>query len=125
MKNKIAIEKICIHCGNRFIAKTTVTKFCSQKCAARAYKIRKREEKIAQVKKEQILVEIPKEQSFRNKEFLTIAEACSLLSTSRMTIYRQIKKGRINALKLGRRTIIRKADIEKLFDLQLYHSTIK
>ena len=35
-----------------FVAKTTVTKFCSTNCGRKAYKKRKRDEKIDQVKEE-------------------------------------------------------------------------
>ena len=46
MSSNIRISKICQHCGQEFVAKTTVTKFCSDNCAKRNYKKRKREEKI-------------------------------------------------------------------------------
>lgn len=115
MSSKIEITKVCQECGNEFIAKTTVTKFCSQPCAARNYKERKKSEKLNQVK-------FPPGQKIeynasqlREKEFLSITDTCQLLGASRMTIYRQIKNGNIKAVKLGRRTIIRKSEIEKLF----------
>lgn len=115
MSSKIEITKVCQHCGNEFIAKTTVTKFCSHTCANRNYKQRKKTEKLNQVK-------TPTEQrtdynftQLNEKEFLSIADTCQLLGASRMTIYRQIKNGNIKAVKLGRRTIIKKSEIEKLF----------
>ncbi|MDG1433269.1 MAG: hypothetical protein P8Q41_04635, partial [Saprospiraceae bacterium] len=46
MASSIRINKICQHCGNEFIAKTTVTKYCGDNCAKRAYKARKKAEKI-------------------------------------------------------------------------------
>jgi excisionase family DNA binding protein len=116
MSSKIEISKVCQQCGKEFTAKTTVTKFCSHTCADRNYKQRKKAQKIDQVK-------TPVQQKtdynlsqLSGKEFLNIAETCQLLGASRMTIYRQIKSGNIPALKLGRRTIIRKSDIEKLFE---------
>lgn len=115
MSSKIEITKVCQQCGNEFIAKTTVTKFCSHPCASKNYKQRKKSEKLNQVKS-------PTEQKtefnfsqLNEKEFLSIADTCQLLGASRMTIYRQIKNGNINACKLGRRTIIKKSEIEKLF----------
>jgi len=45
MSSNIEIERICQHCDKDFIAKTTVTKYCSDDCAKRAYKARKRAEK--------------------------------------------------------------------------------
>lgn len=115
MSSKIQITKVCQHCGNEFIAKTTVTKFCGHTCASRNYKERKKAEKLNKVK-------TPTEQKtdynfsqLNEKEYLSIADTCQLLGASRMTIYRQIKNGKIKAIKLGRRTIIKKSEIEKLF----------
>ena len=46
MSSNISIQKVCEYCGNDFIAKTTVTRCCSDDCAKKAYKARKRAEKI-------------------------------------------------------------------------------
>ncbi|MFL0131990.1 hypothetical protein [Tenacibaculum maritimum] len=46
MSSNIRIEKKCFFCGTTFIARTTVTKHCSNSCAKKAYKARKRKEKI-------------------------------------------------------------------------------
>jgi len=46
MSSNIRIEKTCLYCAEFFIAKTTVTKYCSDNCAKRAYKKRKRQEKL-------------------------------------------------------------------------------
>lgn len=115
MSSNIQIPKICQHCGNSFIARTTVTKFCSQKCASRNYKKRKRDEKIKQVAPVSVQrLEFQQEQ-LNQKDYLSIDETCKLLGTSRMTIYRQIKNGNIKAGKIGRRTIIKRTEIDKLF----------
>lgn len=115
MSSNIEITKVCQHCGKGFIAKTTVTKFCGHTCASRNYKERKKAEKLKQVKTP---TEQKNEYNFsqlNEKEYLSIADTCQLLGASRMTIYRQIKSGNIKAVKLGRRTIIKKSEIEKLF----------
>lgn len=115
MSSNIRISKICQHCGKEFVAKTTVTKFCGDMCAKRNYKKRKREEKVQKVnslEKQQMDFNHSK---VEEKEFLSIEETCSLLGASRMTIYRQIKKGTIKIAKLGRRTIIKRSEIDKLF----------
>ena len=117
MSSNIRLPKICQHCGNEFIAKTTKTQYCSDNCAKRAYKARKKKAKLQNVKSiEKQRIEYFS-QSIKDKEFLSIKETCTLLGASRMTIYRQIKSGNINAIKLGRRTIIKRADINKLFQL--------
>ena len=115
MSSNIRIAKVCQHCGKDFVAKTTVTKFCGDLCAKRNYKKRKREEKVQKVnslEKQQMNFNHTK---VEEKEFLSIEETCTLLGASRMTIYRQIKKGTIKAAKLGRRTIIKRSEIDKLF----------
>jgi hypothetical protein len=48
MSSNIRVQKICKHCNKLFEAKTTVTKFCSNACSKKAYKAKKRNEKIAQ-----------------------------------------------------------------------------
>jgi excisionase family DNA binding protein len=52
MSSNLRIKKICQFCYSEFIAKTTKTKYCSLRCAQRAYKQRVRDEKIKQNKLE-------------------------------------------------------------------------
>ena len=115
MSSNIRVPKICQQCGTEFIAKTTVTQFCGDNCAKRAYKKRVREAKIQEV----IPTPIKKldfiQNQVKEKDFLSIAETCKLLGASRMTLYRQIKNGNIQASKIGRRTIIKRSAIDKLF----------
>lgn len=115
MSSNIRIQKICLYCNAEFTAKTTVTKYCSDICAKKAYKARKRNEKIAQVKSVDQQNFNLRVNDIKEKEFLSINETCSLLGASRMTIYRQIKAGHLKATKLGRRTIIKRSHIEELF----------
>ena len=115
MSSNIRIEKVCQYCGADFIARTTQTQYCTQKCASRAYKARKRKEKIQNVKPVDQQKANYHQSTVEKKEYLSIAETCSLLGASRMTIYRQIKRGTIPAAKIGRRTIIKRSELEKLF----------
>ena len=46
MSSNLYIPKTCKHCGNAFTARTTVTKYCGDTCAKKAYKARKRKEKV-------------------------------------------------------------------------------
>jgi excisionase family DNA binding protein len=116
MSSNIRIKRICQHCENEFIAKTTVTKYCGDNCAKRAYKARKKAEKMEasneETKKqiEKLIIEI------QAKEFLTIKETCQLLGLSRTTVWRAIKNGRIKSAKFGTRVIIRKEDLHTLFN---------
>lgn len=38
MSSNIKIKKNCQHCGQEFIARTTVIKYCGDYCAKKAYK---------------------------------------------------------------------------------------
>lgn len=115
MSSNMKIPKVCQHCGKDFIARTTVTKYCGDTCAKRAYKKRIKESKIKNVKPIAIQRQEFNQTKIQDKDFLSIAETCTLLGASRMTIYRQIKKGNIKAGKLGNRVIIKRAELEKLF----------
>lgn len=42
MSSNIKVERICEWCGKKFIAQTTVTRFCSKRCAEHSYKERLR-----------------------------------------------------------------------------------
>ncbi|MFL5730120.1 MAG: helix-turn-helix domain-containing protein [Cytophagaceae bacterium] len=60
-----------------------------------------------------------KDQSFaelKQKPFLSIAETCKLIGISRRTVYRMLERGELVAGKAGKRTIVRRADVDKLFE---------
>ena len=133
MSSTIKIPKFCQHCGQAFVAQTTTTRFCGHKCASRAYKQRKREEKVGSTLKEQIksvtsansenlqsLQSLPiKTGNFinlRDKELLSVQETAILLGASRWTIQRMIQREELKAGKLGRRTIIPRSEIDNLFN---------
>ena len=92
MSSNIRVPKICQHCGNEFIAKTTVTQFCGDLCAKRAYKKRQREKKVQEIAPTAVQKQEYNQEQVKDKDFLSIAETCKLLGASRMTLYRQIKK---------------------------------
>lgn len=116
MSSSIRIEKTCTFCGANFIAKTTVTQFCSDNCAKRSYKKRKREGKILNAIERDKQMH-PFNPIVKQKEFLSIDESCQLLGASRWTIYRMIDKGRLKAAKLGSRTIVARKEIDNFFNL--------
>jgi len=120
MSSRIEVQKICEFCGEEFTAKTTVTRFCSHKCASRSYKQRKKNNKIGKAIEEtnqQKLLSITElnMEAIKQKDFLSIKEAFTLLGISERTFYRLMKAGTIQATKLGKRTIIKRSEIDKLF----------
>ncbi|WP_431218056.1 hypothetical protein ACQ86N_02235 [Puia sp. P3] len=48
MSSNIRLKRVCEHCGKVFTAKTTVTKFCSDECAKKNYKLRQKATAIAE-----------------------------------------------------------------------------
>ncbi len=118
MSSNIQIQRICMFCGNEFTARTTVTKCCSDTCAKKAYKAKIKAFKIDASDKQTVLIKnLPTQElkEISSKDFLSINEACQLLSISRWTLWRLIKKGDLVCAKLGRSTRIKRSDIEELF----------
>ena len=115
MTSHIRVQRVCQHCGTEFTAKTTVTQYCGEVCAKRAYKTRLRQAKIEQSEAETRAIRNEPLAELQAKEFLGIAEACRLLGVSRWTLHRAIQRGAIQTAKFGRRTIIRRASLEALF----------
>ena len=111
--------KTCEFCGNEFTARTTVTRYCSHKCNQRHYKQIKREEKISKVKvDESKIIAVDKQMNYDElniKQFLSIKEACFLIGVSERTLYRLMQNDKVKVAKIGRRTIIKRSEIDKLF----------
>ena len=115
MSSNITIPKICLHCNKGFIAKTTVTKFCSQKCASKAYKANKKKEKIEKTQIDEYNKSVGVDMNLiQSKEFLSIKETCLMLGISRMSLYRYIKNKTIKPSKIGGKVIIKKQVIINL-----------
>ena len=119
MSSNLRIQRICQYCGSEFTSKTTVTRTCSDKCAKKLYKQKQRNAKIevSNQQTEQIVGKPMEELSA--KAFLSVSETCKLLSMSRWTIWRAIKRNELNSAKIGKRTLIRRLDIDRLFDAPL------
>lgn len=114
MSSNIEIQKKCKWCGQIFIARKTSTKYCSHKCNNAAYKERIRQERIATYQKE---ISINTEEiSIENKEFYTPPEVAKLLGISRASIYRYMAENMIKAVQFKGKTLIRRKDIELLFE---------
>jgi len=116
MTSHIRVQRICQHCGNEFTAKTTVTQYCGDGCAKRAYKARSRLAKIEHSEAETKAIRNEPLAEIQAKDFLSIAETCGLLGISQRTIFRLLRAGKIPSAKLGRRTIIKRNSLEKLVE---------
>lgn len=116
MSSNIKITRICQHCGHEFVAKTTVTKYCGDDCAKRAYKARIKKQKIAESEVETQKLRNTPYVAVKTLEYLTVREAAVMLQCDPRTIYDMIEQGRLNAINLSvRKTRIHKKDIDALF----------
>ena len=117
MSSNIRITRVCQYCGGEFEAKTTVTKYCTDVCAKRHYKARKREEKVQISNTETNAVLTKPLQEIQSKEILTVRDAAKLLSCSIRTIYNLIDRGTLNGIRFSeRKTLLRRSDIERFFE---------
>ena len=121
-KSNIRIKKICEWCGQEFVAQKVTTKYCSHRCANLAYKqairakrIQQEEQRIQIVKSEKPLIDI------KDKEYLSIAQAATLLGLSLQAVYKMIYTGHLVAYKLSSRlSFVRQSDIEEMLKRNPY-----
>ncbi len=120
MSSNMAIPKTCTYCGNAFIAKTTITKYCCLQCNSRHWKQKAKEEKLQKslIGQKQTLqrLQFANPASLQSKSFLCIQDAAKLIGVSRWTINRMIKRGDLLIHKFGRKKIIERSQIDKLFN---------
>jgi len=116
MSSKIQVKRICQFCEKEFIARTTVTKYCSHRCSQRAYKAQKQAEKIERSNTETTRIKTKPIEELKAKEFLTVREVAQLLNCSVRSAYYYIESGTISAVNLGQRmTRVKRSEIDKLF----------
>ena len=112
MASNIDIQKKCEWCGVIFTAHKTSTAYCSHRCANLAYKERVRKKRV-----QEFQLKFDEEaKPHSQKEFLTPTEVSSFLGVGRTSIYRYIRNGKIKALRFDGKTLIRRSDIDKMFD---------
>ena len=114
MSSNIKVQRICQYCSNDFTARTTTTMYCSHRCNSSAYKTKLRSNKVELSNKETKLIKTQPIEQLKAKAFLSIADTCMLIGISRRTVYRMIERGELITGKAGKRTIIRRSDLEQL-----------
>ncbi len=116
MSSNIQVQRICQHCEKEFTARTTVTKYCGDYCAKRAYKVRMRVDKIKTSDQETKSFIVKPIEELKAKEFLTVRETAKLLNCSVRTAYRIIERGDIKAVNLSERMLrVKRSEFDKLF----------
>lgn len=116
MSSNIRVTRVCEYCGNAFIAKTTVTRSCSEYCAKRLYKVKRTESKIIKSNSETNAILLQPIEELKAKEFLTVRDMAKLLNCSIRTAYNLINRDLIKAVNISeRKTLIKRSEIDKLF----------
>ena len=114
MSSNIRINRICALCKKEFVAKTSVTQYCGDNCAKKAYKARERAAKIEISNVETLKI---KTEQLKTKPFLKPREVALLLNCSLRSVYNHIQSGNIKATNIGERlTRIRKEDFDDIFN---------
>lgn len=117
MSSNIRVTRVCQFCGKEFEARTTVTKTCSDYCAKRLYKQKQKAAKIESSNAETQTIRLKPIDELKAKEFLTVKDAAKLLNCSTRTAYYLITKGNLKAVNISqRKTLIKRSDIDKLFE---------
>ncbi len=120
MSSNIRIKRVCQFCKLTFVAKTFSTKYCSHSCNSKDYKRKIKEERISavdkEVKIEKTFKKSPKAEFnfelLNQKPYLNIAEVCILLNICDSTIRKYLKNGLLPSLRIGKKHIIKKSDLE-------------
>lgn len=123
MSSNIEVVRVCEFCYNEFMAKTTVTKYCSHRCNSRAYKAKIKSNKIGKsnnetyrVKTQVYKVKIQEIEMIKAKEFLTVRDITILMNCSRQSVYKMIGSGKLSSININlKKIIVKHSDLDKLF----------
>jgi excisionase family DNA binding protein len=114
MSSNIEIKRICEHCSNVFVARTTKTRYCSHICNRRAYKSQLKQDKIQQSDQETLqAMQLPQSDVVATtvviqKETINVKELAVMLGVSERTLFRLIKEEQFPKIKVGRRLLFSK-----------------
>lgn len=125
--SSIRIKKVCEWCGEVFYAQKTTTRYCSHRCNSKAYKEITRNKRIQDTEtKTDILISQQSIQMIKDKEFLSFAEAGTLLGISRQAVYKIVAAGHLKASKISSRlSFIKRNDIENMIENKPYEKRNK
>ena len=121
--SKFRVLRTCEFCGKEFYAQKVTTRFCSRRCNELAYKQRRRQRLITEA--EARVLQKPIEE-VGNKEFLSLQDTSVLFGITKRSVYNLIYNGVLQAFRLSSRmTLIRRADIEQIFESHVYTKKVK
>ena len=116
MSSNIRIESTCEFCGEKFIAKTLKTRYCSHTCNSRDYKMKLKNKKLKEEINNRKDYDISKNvEALKNREYLSARDAAVIVGCSTKTIYRLLNDGTIKGVNLSKRlTRINKKSLESI-----------
>ncbi|WP_131537422.1 helix-turn-helix domain-containing protein [Pedobacter nototheniae] len=119
MSSNLKILRNCEFCNQTFIAKKTVTRFCSKGCNSKYYKTKARDSKIQASEIETVTKDFSYQVSRLESEVLSVADVANLLRSHKGTVYSMINRGELKAAKIhSRKTVILRTDFLSLFSEQ-------
>lgn len=124
MSSNIEVIRICEHCKKQFTARTTRTRYCSHVCNSRGYKALVRKGKVEKSNSDTVQLLNTDLEKIKPLEFLKITQASLLFGISKSTIYRLVNKGHLDIGKFGKRTVIRRCDLESFFAIPVQTVTL-
>lgn len=101
------LKRVCQFCGDSFTAKTTVTKFCGDNCAKRAYKLQVKKVKSQRSNTEPATTLNQAWVNASQKDYLNVKETCVFMGISRTTLWRLASNDSLSAKSNGRKRIFR------------------
>ncbi|WP_344851269.1 helix-turn-helix domain-containing protein [Pedobacter jeongneungensis] len=120
MSSNLKILRNCEFCNHTFIAKKTVTRFCSKGCNSKYYKAKARDSKIQASEIETVTKDFSYQVSRLENEVLSVADVANLLRSHKGTVYGMINIGELKAAKIHfRKTVILRTDFLSLFNEQM------
>ena len=121
--SKFKVLRTCEFCGKEFYAQKVSTRYCSKRCNELAYKQRRRQKQIIEAESKVLQKSI---EEVETKEFLSLQDTSILFGITKRSVYNLIYSGVLQAFKLtSRMTIVRRTDIEQMFEGHVYKKKIK
>ncbi len=121
--SKFKVLRTCEFCGKEFYAQKVSTRYCSKRCNELAYKQRRRQKQIIEAESKVLQKSI---EEVGTKEFLSLQDTSILFGITKRSVYNLIYSGVLQAFKLtSRMTIVRRTDIEQMFEGHVYKKKIK
>ena len=108
-----------MYCGNEFIAKTTVTKYCGNKCNSKDYKnkIKALKVYVANNETKKIIPQHIKNRELNEKITLSISDLGELIGISRSTINRLLNEKKLTRIYVKSRVFITRSEVKNVFKI--------